>query len=148
MKVVLLKDIANVGRQYELKEVADGFARNFLFSRRLAMMTDSRNLAHLEELKKKAEAEVKQSQTEFATALAKLAATSIRLQLKANESGHLFAGIHQAEIVEAVAAQTGARLAPKLVQLDKPIKELGEHEIKFKSGDWEGSFKLIIEAAE
>lgn len=142
MKVILLQDVAKVGRKYEVKTVADGFGRNFLLSRNLAMVADARNLARLEEMKLAAAAEIALTQEEFKKALGKFEKKPVKIKAKANESGHLFASIHASEIA------TAAGLPADYIVLDHPLKQTGEHTINLKHGELKGDFKLIVEAAE
>ena len=65
---------------------------------------------------------------------------------KANEKGHLFAGLHREEIAKEIEKQTQLQVDPTFIQLDHPIKEVGEHEIAVKGGGKSAKFKVVIEA--
>ena len=149
MKVILLQDVAKVGQRYELKSVADGFGRNFLIARKLAVVADKNNLAKLEQWKSQRRTEEKIQQELLDKELARLADLNLVIKAKASPEGHLFAGLHQEDIVKALAAEN-FHLPAKFIELEQPIKTIGEHQIKVKTGSSSakstvGQFKLKVE---
>ena len=146
MKIILLKDVKKTGKKYEIKEVADGHALNMLIPRGLALPATPGNL-NMIEVKKKGDLFVAaKTMAEFDEVLNKVKEIKIEISGKVNDKGHLFAGIHQAEIVAAVKAQKGISLPAEHIVLDKPIKEIGEHSVTVKVGDREATFQLVIKA--
>ena len=77
-----------------------------------------------------------------------LGETVITLKGKANEQGHLFAAIHKEEISEKLREQAGIEMPAEYIDLEKPVKEIGEHEIPVVVGEKKGKFKLVVEAGE
>jgi ribosomal protein L9 len=77
-----------------------------------------------------------------------LGETVVTVKEKANEHGHLFASIHKEELSAKLKEQSGLDFPPEYFDLDKPIKEIGEHEIKVIVGGKKGIFKLVIESNE
>src|SRR3989339_765280 len=83
---------------------------------------------------------------ELQKALAEMKDITIEMTGKVNDKGHLFAGIHKEEIIEAVKKQKGVNITADHLLLDKPIKEVGEHVITVKVGDREVAFKLVVKS--
>src|SRR3989338_649582 len=102
MKIVLLDDVAALGRRFEVKTVANGYARNALIPKGLVALADSVTLRRIEILKKQHAQSEKQRQTQAAQSINQLAGTIINIEVKANEQGHLFEGIHAMEIATAI----------------------------------------------
>ena len=143
MKIILLRDIKNVGRKYQVKEVNDGFARNGLILKGSALPATPENLGKL-----KAEmavvAKLALIRSDLLTkGLKALADLEITLVAKANPEGHLFAAIHPREIVKEVEMKTGLKIEPAWIET-KPIKTVGEHEITLKVEGKKATFKVII----
>lgn len=147
MKIILLKDVKKIGKKYEVKDVADGFAINMLIPNGSAIPATPGNV-NMVEVKKKGDAlETAKTEAELQKALNDIKGISIEMTGKVNDKGHLFAGIHKAEIIEAVKKQKGVSIMPEHIVLEKPIKEVGEHAITVKVGDREVAFKLVIKSA-
>lgn len=146
MKVILLQEVPKIGHKHEVKTVADGFGRNFLLARGLAMVATAENLKKLQVIQARQAGENKLREELLQNSLSDLKGVTIKLAVKASPEGHLFAGIHQIEIAAALKKQTQLDLDPTLIQLDKPIKQVGEYDIPIKVGDKTGHFKLVIEA--
>jgi len=147
MKIILLKDVKKIGKKYDVKEVADGYAINMLIPNGSAIPATQANVNMIEVKKKGAMLEVAKNEAEVQKALNEIKGISIEISGKVNDKGHLFAGIHKEEIIEAVQKQKGVNLLAEHVVLDKPIKEVGDHAIAVKVSDREVAFKLIIKAA-
>src|SRR5258708_2520757 len=115
MKVVLLKDVPKIGKKHEVRNVADGYAINFLFPQRLAQPATPKLLAEIEQLglKNKAQAEINSAL--FAKHLKTLEEKPIVIFGKANEQGHLFAGIHKETVLQAIWEKAGIEVPPDLL---------------------------------
>jgi large subunit ribosomal protein L9 len=146
MKIILLKDVKKLGKKYEVKEVADGHALNMLIPNGLAITATPGNINMIEMRKKGDMFEIAKTKAEFDEVLNKVKEISVEISGKVNEKGHLFAGIHKEEIVEAVLKQKGINLPIEHLILEKPIKEVGEHAITIKIGEREVTFKLNVKA--
>ncbi len=132
MKVILLQDVPGTGRKYDVKEVRDGYGRNFLIARNLAKLATPQAIKKIEEEKKIQEEERKIQEDLLEKTLAGLENLKITIDAKENEKGHLFAGIHIKEIREALKKQHHLEIPEDMIELNKPIKETGEHKIKIK----------------
>ncbi|MBI5576126.1 MAG: 50S ribosomal protein L9 [Deltaproteobacteria bacterium] len=133
MKVILREDIEKLGKAGDIVKVADGYGRNFLIPRRLAVTANLRNLKTLEHDKRVIEARVKKSLKAAESLASKLAAVSVTIPAKAGEEGKLFGAITSRDIAEALE-KAGVPVDRKLVQLPDPIKHLGDYKVKVKAG--------------
>ena len=145
MRIILLADVAKVGRKYEVKNVADGFGRNFLIAHHLAEVASPSALARLEKLKETHGKKVAQDEQAVSNNLAKLMGSTVTIKVRANEIGHLFASIHNEAIVQALMTQTGATITAENIILDKPIKEIGTFRVPISALGKRADFTLIVE---
>jgi large subunit ribosomal protein L9 len=140
MKVILTKDVAKVGRRHEVKELADGFARNFIIARGLGVLATEKNLAKL-----KAEHVEKAVQGDLLDKLVSgLSNKVVKLEAKASDKGHLFASIHLAQILQALKDQHRIEIPESMVILPEPLKTVGEHHIQIKTPHSKGEFLVQI----
>lgn len=145
MKVIFLKDVKNVAKAGDVKEVKEGYARNYLFKEGLAIEATETNLNNLKKKKEK-EIEFENKRLEDAKALSsQLANTVIIMKRKAGDKGRLFGAITSTEIAEELA-KSGISIDKKLIDLKTPIKEVGEYKIKVNLyKDIKGEFILKVE---
>ena len=148
MKIVLLKDVANVGRKNDVKNVSDGYALNFLIPKRLATTGTPATIAHAERMQSEQAKEREVQENLLFKNLSSVEGVKIVFSGKASDRGHLFASIHKETIVAELKKQTGIDLLPEFLQLDKPIKEVGEHTIAVKVQDKTGAFTLVVGKTE
>ena len=146
MQVILLSDVKNVGKKYELVDVAPGYARNFLFARGLAEAITKSSAKRVAELAKKREVEAKKQQEVLEKALQGVSDTVVMLKRPANEEGHLYAGVTQHDLAEALGKAIGAAIESAHIDLEKPLKQLGEFEVVARVGEKEAKFKVVVEA--
>ncbi len=146
MKVVLLKDIPGVGRKNDVKNVSDGYALNQLIPKKLVIPGTPATIAHAERVKSEEDAQRKIQEDLLFKNLSSVEGVRIELSGKANEQGHLFASIHKETIASELKKQKGVDILPEFLQLDKPIKEVGEHKIFFKVQGKTGGFTLAVKA--
>jgi large subunit ribosomal protein L9 len=129
VKVILRADVANVGHKGDVLDVADGFARNYLVPKGLALKASDGALAQAESMRRSRnikEARDREGAEEIAR---RLTPTVIRIPARAGTEGRLFGSVTAADIADAVTAQTGITLDRRRVHLEDPIKNLGSHEI-------------------
>ncbi len=132
MKIILLKDVKKIGRKYEIKDVADGYALNSLIPNGIAVQATSSYIKVIE-AKKKQDALLKEDfKKAFEYAVGKLPDGKLHLSGKVNEKGHLFAGIHVEQIIEEFKKETGVILSSEHFEMEKPLKEMGDHVIESK----------------
>jgi len=132
VKVVLRDDVENIGRKGDLIEVTDGYARNFLVPRGLAMKATKGVVQQAEAMRRNREARDARDR-EAAQALAdQLTGQRIELRARAGEGGRLFGSVTSADVADAVRAQTGVEVDRRKTQLAEPLKELGAVEVPVK----------------
>jgi len=129
MKVILLKDIENVGRKYEVKDVKDGYARNFLIPKNLVKLATKKNLKWLqlqkEMIEKKAEDDLKKAQQMASD----LDGRGVAVAVKVGPEGQLFESVNSTKIAEKLKL-AGFNIKKSQIDLSEPIKKLGEFPVK------------------
>ncbi len=148
VKVILLKDIENLGKKYEIKEVKAGYAKNFLIPRNLVKLATKENIKwlekQLEKEAKRAEEELKKVQ-EIAS---KIDGLELVFPVKVGEKGELFESIGVSKILEKLK-ENGFSLKKNQILLESPLKELGEFPVKIKfDHNLEAEIKIIITEKE
>ncbi|MFA6475974.1 MAG: 50S ribosomal protein L9 [Candidatus Paceibacterota bacterium] len=146
MKIILLQDVAKVGRKHEIKEVNDGFARNFLLGNNKAVLANPANLSRVLGLKQGQVEQVKKTVSLVDQFLMRVGESPLVIKVKANAAGHLFASLHSKDIAEAIKKNLNLEFPADLIILDKPIKEVGETKIALKAGDSRKEISILIEA--
>ncbi len=146
MKIVMLKDVKGVGKKHDIKAVADGFALNSLIPQGLAEVATDKALARVTVIKKQEEAEKKIQADLLSKNIKSIHDAVVEVTVGANEKGHLFAGLHAAEIAPLVKASTQIDVAPEFLVLEKPIKEVGDHKIDVKVQGKTATFTLKVKA--
>jgi large subunit ribosomal protein L9 len=130
--VVLRDDVENVGRKGDLIEVTDGFARNFLVPRGLAMKATKGVVQQAEAMRRNREARDSRDRGAAQALADRLSEQRIELRARAGEGGRLFGSVTSTDVVDAVRAQTGVELDRRKTQLAEPLKELGAVEVPVK----------------
>jgi large subunit ribosomal protein L9 len=136
MKVILLQDVPGMGKKYDVKRVKDGYARNFLIPRKLAEVATPQKIKTIEINKKQSWQKKVIWKNILEKNIEALKELKVTIKEKANEKGHLFAMIHQEEISRILKEQNHIEIPPELIEIEKPIKEIGEHKIKVKNQEF------------
>ena len=148
MKVILQQDVKGQGKKGQLIEASEGYARNYLLPRKLAVLAtpDAINTMNLKEKARRAE---EQRQREEAIAAAqKLKDCTVKLTAKAGNGGRLFGAVTTKEIAEGLKAQFGLDIPKQKLVLDEPIKAFGTYEVKAKLGfEVSGVVKVTVTEA-
>ncbi len=147
MKIILLKDVAKLGHKYDTKTVSDGHAINLLIPQGLAIAATRDAAKRIENLKAAAEGERKIQEELLVKNIEGLKTATITILGKANEKGHLFAGLRAELIAEEIQKQTRLQVDPSFIQLEHPLKTVGEHLIEVKAGGKVSKLKVIIQKA-
>lgn len=132
MKVILRSDVEKVGRKGDVVTVSDGFARNYLVPRGLALKAgrgEEAQAAAMRRSREQREARDRESAEELS---GRLTAATVSIPAKAGAEGRLFGSVTTADIAAAVLAATGVELDRRKVSLDEPIKTLGIHEVPLR----------------
>ncbi len=134
MKVILQQDVKGQGKKGQMIEVAEGYARNFLLPRKLAVLAtaDAMNTMRLQEKAKKAEEARQKAEAEAVAE--KLKGIQVKVTARAGANGKLFGAVTSKEISDALLAQHGIELAKQKIVMDEPIKAYGSYQLKAKLG--------------
>ena len=125
MKIILLEDVSKVGRRGEVRDVSDGYARNFLIPKKLALGATAGNLKNLEHIKKQAHAKADRAKADAEAVRAQIEAVAYEERRQASEEGKLFGSVTSQDLVDFLGKH-GVKVERRRVQLDEPIKTLGE----------------------
>ncbi len=129
MKVILSKDVAGTGKAGEVKDVADGYARNYQIPRKLAVPASASALKGVEQ-RKAAESQKAAKEEAAAQALAqRLTASPVVVTAKVGDQGRLYGSITSADIAEQLSKLIGQPFDRRMIQLDEPIRQLGSFEV-------------------
>ena len=147
MKVILQQDVKGQGKKGQMIDAAEGYARNYLLPRKLAILatTDAINTMNLKEKARRAE---EAANREAAVTLGnKLKDVTVKIAAKGGKEGKLFGAITNKEISEALNEQFGLDIAKQKIVLDEPIKAFGTYEVKAKLG-YEVTTKFSVSVTE
>lgn len=132
MKVILLQDVKGTGKKNQLVNVSDGYARNFLFVKKLAIEATVDNLQKLKEFNLSQDLK-KQKEIENAKELAKkIEEIKIHIKVKSGETGKIFGGVTSTQIMEELKTQENINIDKKKILLEEPIKLLGAYTVTIK----------------
>ena len=132
MKVILLEDVKSLGKKNEVVNVSDGYAKNLLFTKKLAVEANSKNLNDLK-LHMANDEKMAAKLLEEAEAFAKeIEKNTVVVKLKSGKDGKTFGSVSSKEIVQEAMNQFGMDIDKKKIQIDEPIKALGNYEIQVR----------------
>ncbi|MFA6006844.1 MAG: 50S ribosomal protein L9 [Candidatus Paceibacterota bacterium] len=145
MKVVLLKDIKDVGRRFEIKNVSDGYGRNYLVKNGLAEVATPAKEAWAKKKVEEGHLDKKKAEELLLTKFKIIEGLTLTFKSRATETGSLFAGIHKDEIVTELAKHS-ILVPAEFVVLEKPLKHIGEHQVELKAGEKTTHVRVVITA--
>lgn len=146
MEVLLLQDIAGVGKKNDLLAVGDGFALNFLLPQRQALVaTPTVRRRYAEEIRKRAEEREREKQTK-AELVQGISGKEVRIARKVTKTGKLYAAISEKVIAEELKKLCGLTVESSAIQIADPIKTTGAFEVILKFGEQEEKVRVIVEA--
>ena len=128
MKVILLADVKGTGKKEQIVEVSDGYARNYLMPRKLAMPATSTAVNAVKRAQSAEDHRESMRRQEAMDMAGRLRGQIIRLHARAGEKGRLYGSITNQEVADALNAQHGVTLEKRRVELAEPIRTVGEHE--------------------
>lgn len=134
MKVILQKDVKDLGKVGDLVNVSSGYARNFLFPRKLAVEATEKKVSEYEHLKRVAEIHKKKALTERASILAKMKGVSVSFKAQAAETDKIFGSITTTDISKELEKK-GFSVDRRDIHLEEPIKVLGQHKATITLGE-------------
>jgi large subunit ribosomal protein L9 len=131
VKIILLDDVPALGRRGEVREVSDGYARNYLIPQRLAILASPANLKNIEQIRKRQEARAEKDKADAHAQAQAIEALTISLTRQASEDGHLYGSVSAQDLV-AILARQGITVEKRRVALDAPIKALGDYTVPIR----------------
>ena len=132
MKVILLKDVKGTGKKGEVKEVSDGYARNFLIKKVVAVEASQANMKELDEKEKSKERKALIEYEEAVLLGKQMEEINIQIEVKAGEGGRLFGSITSKEIAEQLKKQKNLDIDKRKILMDEPIRTLGSTFVEIK----------------
>ncbi|WP_106495714.1 50S ribosomal protein L9 [Lentibacillus sp. Marseille-P4043] len=145
MKVIFLKDVKGKGKKGDVKNVSDGYARNYLLKNKLAEEATKGNMKALDAQKKKADQEEQQEKEDAIELKDTLADLTVELKAKSGDSGRLFGSITSKQIAEALEKAHGYKIDKRKIELDEPIRALGYTTVPVKlHQEVSGSIKVHV----
>ena len=130
MKIILQKPVDKLGVPGDVVDVADGYARNYLMPRGLAVQATKGGVKHVESLKRSHSTRVNAAKAEAEQVAQRLTASPITVAAHAGEEGRLFGSVTPSDVAEALEAQTGVRVDRHDVHMDEPIRSVGAHAVR------------------
>ena len=125
MKIILMDDVPSLGRRGEVRDVSDGYARNFLLPQKLALHATPANLKNLEQIKARQDSRAAKLRSDAQAQAQAIEALHFSQRRQASDEGRLFGSVGRADLV-AFLAQHGIEVERRRIGLDEPIKSLGE----------------------
>lgn len=145
MKVILQQDVKGQGKKGQLIEASDGYARNFLLPRKLAILATPENVNTMKMQDKARKAQEAAEKAEAEAVAAKLREITVKVTAKAGSGGRLFGSVTSKEVSENLKAQCGIDIAKAKIVLPEPIKAFGTYQLKCKLGyEVTGTVNVVV----
>lgn len=132
MEVLLLKDVKRLGKAGEIKKVEDGYGRNYLIPRGLAVLATPGAIRRTEVQKAIAKQREERIRTDSAALAERLSELTLTFKVKASEKGRLYGSVTAADIAEEIAKQIGQPIDKRKILLDEPLRLLGRHKVPIR----------------
>jgi len=148
VKLILRESVPSLGEAGDLVSVSPGFARNYLLPQRKAILATEGNVRELEHKQRVVAAKVAKERKEHESLRDRIQAVALTVRARAGEEGKLFGSVTSVQIAELLAA-AGVEVDRRKIQLDEPIKELGEHAVEIRlQRDLVAKVKVTVAAEE
>ena len=144
MKVILLKDVAKIGRRFEVVTVPDGYALNKLLPNGMAKQATSENLKLISATKDKQKETQAVNKVIFSDLLKKLEQTPLQIAVETNAQGHMFQALKTRIVAEAIVQATGSAYLEENIHIQTPIKSIGENIVTLISGSEKKDVTIIL----
>lgn len=145
MKVMLTKDVENIGRAGEIKDVADGYGRNFLIPRRLAVVAQKGAEAEARRIREAAHKREAKERDDAQAMADEIGDRTVVVRLKIGEEGKAFGAVTNQDIAQALRQQHQVEVDHRKIELKEPIKQLGEHQVQLRlHRDVTAAINLIV----
>ena len=145
MKVILQQDVKGQGKKGQMIEASDGYARNFLLPRKLAVAATAENINTMKQQEKAKRAQEAAEKAEAEAVAARLKDITVRITAKAGNGGRLFGAVTSKEISDALSEQYGIQIPKTKFVQEEPIKAFGGYDLKCKLGyEVTGTLKVMV----
>ncbi|HJB57452.1 MAG TPA: 50S ribosomal protein L9 [Candidatus Flavonifractor intestinipullorum] len=145
MKVILQQDVKGQGKKGQMIEASDGYARNFLLPRKLAVAATAENINTMKQQEKAKRAQEAAEKAEAEAVAARLKDITVRITAKAGNGGRLFGAVTSKEISDALSEQYGIQIPKTKIVQEEPIKAFGGYDLKCKLGyEVTGTLKVMV----
>lgn len=148
MKVIMLKDVGGVGRHGTIQDVADGYASNYLIPRGLAVEATKQKTAEFEKRQQVDAATAEENQRKAGELIKKLKDANVIVAARANDQGHLYNQLQTHLIVEAIRHEKGFAIPESAIEIEHPIRELGDFPVHVKLNGMQATMTLTVIKAE
>lgn len=145
MQVILTQDVPRVGRRFGIVEVSNGYAKNFLFPRKLAEPATEQKKMELEKRHEALKATEEARVAELKELLQTIADKAVKIVMKADDQGHLYKKLHVGDIALALKEQHGITVEVTSILLDSPIDTTGEHTVEIEAVGERTSLTILVE---
>jgi len=146
MRVILLQDVSGLGRAGEVKEVADGYGRNFLLPKKLAEFASPSLLKRIEEQHQAEARRQLVADTEFLSLAQALEGVEVVIKAKVGAQGRLYGAVTSSDIAEGILRVLGHDIDKRKIELEEPIHQLGQYDVVVRlSGELVPKIKVIVE---
>lgn len=129
MKVLFLKEVAGTAHPGDVREVAPGYARNFLFPQHLAVVADERVVDQIRKREEAAQRRAEKELTDARDAAARLRKLTVTIYAKTGEGGRLFGSVTNTDVAQQLKREAGLDIDKRKIEIETPIKSLGPHEV-------------------
>ncbi len=148
MRVLLLKDVKGLGKAGDVKEVAGGYASNYLLPNKLAQPVTEGSVKMAEQVREAEKRKLDRKANESKTLAAKLDGQTVVLKARSGEGDRLYGSITSQDVADALAKSTGLTIEKRYLELEHPIKSLGHHSVTLKlGGGFTANVSVVVERA-
>jgi large subunit ribosomal protein L9 len=147
VKVLFLKEVQGTAKAGDVKEVSPGYARNFLFPQKLAVVADDRVVDQIRQREEATRRRAEKALTEAREIEKRLQRITVTMYAKAGEGGRLFGSVTNADIAQQLKREAGIDLDKRKIEVDPAIKSLGPHEVTVQlHGDVTATLRVVVAA--
>jgi len=147
VKVLFLKEVQGTAKAGDVKEVSPGYARNFLFPKKLAVVADDRVVDQIRQREEASRRRAEKALTEAREIEKRLQRITVTMYAKAGEGGRLFGSVTNADIAQQLKRESGIDLDKRKIEVEPPIKSLGPHEVTVSlHSDVSATLRVVVAA--
>jgi large subunit ribosomal protein L9 len=146
MKVIFLKDVKGSAKKDEIKDIPDGYVRNFLIPKGLVEVATAKAIERVANQKKTMMVEKEIEHELLVKNVEEINKVTLEFKVKANESGHLFSSIHKEDLSKELMTKNHLSVEPRYIMLEKPIKSIGEYKVGVSIAGLQAIFGVKVEA--